>query len=630
MLILLLPLGLAAPPPSAPSTGMVSLEEDRFPVHTKVSVKLTYTAGEDLGPGDIIRVEEPLFHGMRWAKWGYLSTDPAGCTPLSETEAASVGYVTATTSSGATLGVTHSEGGSDIHAYGTVDVTILDGGLPAGQSLTVSLGVLDQDCGWQTANRAFTEVPIRVFELLGGGEPALVEPVPTFSFVPEDAVSTLRAILPSTAVVGEELPLRVVELDRWGNVAGDGQATLETVRFDEPGVHRVEVRRGDLTARSNPVQVTADPPERRIYWGDLHTHHGHDYTDAFTGEWIDENHAYARDVMGLDFASESVKSPSIELDWEAVWASEQRACREYTTGSYVALLGLEWMGGQDQGHHNVYVDGCELDPAGGDWVGLEEDLWPYLEGIEAELGYAVVSIPHASSYTGYNWRARDDRLRPVAEVYSEWGSSMDEGLPGSVPEGLRAGNRLGLIASSDNHDGWLGNGLAQKNAPGGLGAIVAEELTASALIAAMQERHTYATTGERILLQVEVEDGGVLYPAGSEWRGDDAVLRWTAAGTDSIDQVAVWMTSALSREDAVLWASWSPETLDAEGEVRLPWGSQTMIYWVELTQADGERAWSSPVWIQPPAKAEPRGCGSGGEAALLLLPLLLRRRRDGR
>ena len=64
------------------------LEEDTFRVHEKVSVKVVYTAGEDLFPGDIIRVEEPIFHGMRWAKWGYLSTDAGGCTPLSETEEA--------------------------------------------------------------------------------------------------------------------------------------------------------------------------------------------------------------------------------------------------------------------------------------------------------------------------------------------------------------------------------------------------------------------------------------------------------------------------------------------------------------------------------------------------------------
>jgi len=623
------------PPPvdGATGSGSVALEEDAFPVHEKVSVKLVYTAGEDLFPGDIIRVEEPIFHGMRWAKWGFLNTDPTGCTDLSETEEASAGFVMASTSASAQLLVTHGVGNSEIHTYGTIDIEVVSGSVPAGAIVTVSLGVTDDaaptDCGWQTANRAFTDVPIRTFELIGGGEPVEVSPSPLFSFVADDDVALVAAILPSTAVVGDAVPLRVAELDRWGNVAGDGEVTLEEVSFDEPGIHRIEVTRGDITATSNPILVTEQAPEYGIYWGDLHTHHGHSYTTD-DGEWINENHAYARDVMGLDFATESVKAPPHELDHDALWEVQQRACREYTDGAFVALLGFEWMGDSATGHHNVYVDGCELEPGSATFAGLEEDLWPYMESVEAETGYSIVSVPHASSYTGFNWRERDDRLRPVAEVYSEWNTSMSEELPGSVPEGLRAGNRLGFIAASDNHDGWLGNGLAMKDAPGGIGAILAEELTATGLLEAMQDRRTYATTGERMLLQVEVEEGGDVYPPGSEVQAGEPRLRWLAGGTDTIERVEVWVTSELSREPAAVLMSWSPDALDAEGTVSLPWGHSPVVVWVEVTQADGEKAWSSPFWIEPPELAESKGCRSGGgEAGFLLLPLLLigRRRR---
>ena len=624
------------PPPveGAPApAGSVALEEDVFRVHEKVSVKLTYTAGEELFPGDIIRVEEPIFHGMRWAKWGYLSTNAGQCSPLSEVEEASAGFVTATTNSGAQLSVVHSTNNSDIHAYGTVDVEIVSGGVAPGETVTFSLGVTDNDCGWQTANRAFTDVPIRAFELIGGAdvEPVLVSPSPLFSFVAEEEVALVEAILPSTAAVGEVVALRVAELDRWGNVAGEGEVTLEEVSFDAPGIHRVEITRGDITATSNPILVTEVAPAFGIYWGDLHTHHGHSYTDD-SGDWINENHAYARDVMGLDYASESVKAPPHELDHEALWEAQQRACREYTDGAYVALLGFEWMGDAAQGHHNVYVDGCELEPGSATFRDVEEDLWTYMESAEAETGYNIVSVPHASSYTGFNWRVRDDRLRPVAEVYSEWSTSMDESQPGSVPDGLRSGNRMGLIAASDNHDGWLGNGLAKKDAPGGIGAILAEELTATGLLEAMQDRRTYATTGDRMLLQVELTDGDEVYPTGSELQPDEPRLRWIAGGTDTIERVDVWLTSIPSKDKSAVWASWSPDALDAEGEIALPWGHFPLVVWVEVTQVDGEKAWSSPFWIEPPELAEPSGCGSKGEgdtAALLLLPLVLigRRRR---
>jgi hypothetical protein len=625
-------------PPVAPplaASGGVELVEDELPVHTKVSVELVYTADEALVEGDIIRVEEPIFHGMRWSKWGYLTTDASRCSPLSETEEASGGFVTAVGPSGATLAVTHSANSPDIHFYGTIDIEVVSGVIPPGDTITVRLGVEDNDCGWQTSNRTFDQVPIRVFEIRDGGEPALIEPVPTFSFVPEDEVALVRAFLPSTAQVGEALTLRVAELDRWGNVAGEGEVTVEEVSFDEPGIHRVEVTRGDFTVLSNPVLVTEEAPQFRIYWGDLHTHHGHSYEDGETGEWINTNHAYARDVMGLDFASESVKAPPHELDYENLWEAQKRACREYTAdGSYVALLGFEWMGDANQGHHNVYFDGCEADNGSSDWESVDAELWPYVESVEAELGYNAVTIPHASSYTGFNWRVRDDRLRPVAEVYSEWASSMDESQPGNVPDGLRSGNRFGLIAASDNHDGWLGNTLAKKDAPGGVGAILAEQLTATDLILSMQAHRTYATTGERIMLQVEVEDGGEVYPPGSGWPVDAPVLRWVAAGTSEIARVDVRLTGIPDRGESVVWASWEPGELDAEGEIALPWGANEVVAWVEVTQTDGELAWSSPFWLEPPELAEAKGCSSSGGRApfgawLLALPLVLLGRRPG-
>jgi len=605
------------PPADAPSAlGLIDLSADTFPVHEQVMVELVYTAPLELRPGDTIRVEEPLFHGMRWAKWGYLTTDITRCTGLSETEEASVGAIRASTSNGAEIFLYHATENSDIHAYGYVDVELGKGGLPAGETLTIRMGIIDTDidCGWQTSNRAFQSVPIRAYEMLGQAkEPVLIQPVPTLSFSPWDEVEAVRAIAPSQAVVGEAVPIRVVGLDRWGNVAGEGGVEVQEAVFDSPGVHRVEVEAYGETVTSNPIRVTEEEAPLKVYWGDLHTHHGHSYDDD-EGDWVNANHDYARDVMGLDYASESVKTAPYELDYENVWAIQQRACREFTVdGEYIALLGFEWMGDQAQGHHNVYVDGCEAPQGSFGWLDIAEDMWPFMEDVEAQYGYSVVSIPHASAFTGFNWKVRDDRLRPVAEVYSEWDSSMDEALNGSVPDGLRSGNRLGLIAASDNHDGWLGNTLAVKDAPGGIGAIVASELTATALLEGMQAHRTIATTGERILVDVEVEAGGEVYPVGSDVPGGDARLRWSAHGTDAIERVAVRMTAIPARDQTADWGAWSPGALDAEGEIELPWGAHTVVVWLEVTQADGEKAWSSPLWINPPElPPSDGGCAAAG------------------
>ena len=64
---------------------------------------------------------------------------------------------------------------------------------------------------------------------------------------------------------------------------------------------------------------------------------------------------------------------------------------------------------------------------------------------------------------------------------------------------------MGFIAASDNHlsqPGYTapkGGSLAQR---GGLGALLATERTTDALFDAMKNLDTYATTGERIILDV--------------------------------------------------------------------------------------------------------------------------------
>jgi len=596
------------------------LSDDSFPVHQKVQVEVVYQAGPGgLDPGDSVVIEEPIFHGIRWAKWGYVTTSPALCTELSEDQdVASVGAVVVSGPAGVALSTEHSVNGPGIHDLGLVTAQVVDGTVEEGEQIVFRLGVDEGVCGLQTARRAFDRVPLRVFEYLDGAEePALVGE-PTFSFTPEE-VAGLWVTAPSQAVVGEPFSVRAAPIDVHGNLAAGESVELVEVVIDTAGVHRPEISWGGETWVANPVRVSETAPERGVYWGDLHTHHGHSFVDD-DGGWVDQNHTYARDVAGLDFAAESVKAGDHELYAEDLWAREQRSCEAYTDGAYVALLGFEWMGNQGNGHHNVYYSGCEGSLGDNAWELLATDLWGFVADMEAELGERMVTVPHASVYTGYNWRDRDDTLRPVAEVYSEWGSSMDETESGNVPDGLRAGNRMGFLAASDNHDGWLGNGLAWRAEHGGLAAVRASELTGDGLVSALQDRQTYATTGERMLVEVTVTDDSGAHDAGASWSADgDATLAWFVAGTNELASVRVITTSVGALKSSGELASWSPGTLDAEGSVLLPRAAETLVAWLEVEQVDGEMAWSSPVWIEPSGAAD-GGCG-GRRSALVLLPL---------
>lgn len=607
MLLLLMPGAIAA---------TATLRDASFPVHEKVAVVVEIELDEPLAVGDQLVVREPILHGMRWAKWGYLQTDPSACTALSEDgDKASVGLVRASTDGSGTIQVRHSVDGPGIHELGEIEIELSSGVLGPGDVVVVEMGVSDGDCGWQTADRAFEKLDFVVSAWIAGNDVDI--DVLSVGFEPEPDVAFVEVFLPSQALVDEAVLARVVSMDRWGNAL---DVQLDEVAFDRPGVFRVQ----SADALSNPIRITQDPIDRMVWWGDLHTHHGIAWEQS-DGTWHDANHAYARDVLGYDFGCESVKGYPHELDHEALWSDSQRSCESYTDDDYVALLGFEWMGGSTEGHHNVYYSTCEGPLGPMDLESVADGLWPFVEEVVASTGQDVVTIPHAPSFTGYNWEVADARLRPVAEVYSEWGNSMEPVRNGSVPQGLSLGQRLGFIASSDNHDGWLGNVLAEKNTPGGIAAIVSQDLSAPALLEALHDRSSYATTGARILLDVEVVEDGEAHPMGSAFVSREARFSWESHGTAEIETVRLMASRVGARELAFEISQWTPGSLDATGEATVPWGPDELAVWVEVVQSDGEMAWSSPIWLEREAPPPSKG-GCGGSAALLLLVVLLRKR----
>ena len=65
---------------------------------------------------------------------------------------------------------------------------------------------------------------------------------------------------------------------------------------------------------------------------------------------------------------------------------------------------------------------------------------------------------------------------------------------------LKNGFEVGFIGSGDNHNGHPGYTGLGNGQQGGLAAVLAPENTTEAIFRALRDRSTYATTGERILL----------------------------------------------------------------------------------------------------------------------------------
>ena len=138
--------------------------------------------------------------------------------------------------------------------------------------------------------------------------------------------------------------------------------------------------------------------------------------------------------------------------------------------------------------------------------------------------------------------------------------------------------------------GRFGNDLNIRDCAIGCGpvaAVRAARCERHAIWDAVMNRQTYATTGARIILDVQANR----HLSGSEIEIDDGpCLAITAHACAPIERID------LIRNDRAL-AAWSPNALDATLEFEDSAPLPEAAYYVRLRQTDGEYAWSTPIWV---------------------------------
>ena len=336
-----------------------------------------------------------------------------------------------------------------------------------------------------------------------------------------------------------DIPAFEVRVDgevRAATPAGTDAISLVPLTLDEPGPHWIDIRSedGSIVGEANPILVVEDP-ERRIFWGDTHGHSG--YAEGIGT--IDFFMTFARDDARLDFVTHS--EHDVWLD-DAEWELSKRAVEAFDEpGRFIPYLGWEWTRpARFGGHHNVlYRDTADRTPVSA----LEYPTLSRLyQGLHARYDADdVLVIPHAHNPGDY--RQSDPRLEPLIEMMSMHGT-----FNGFVRQYLSHGHRVGLIAASDDHLSHPGysapnrDTLAQR---GGLGAVLAPERSRDAVFDAMKQRRTYATTGDRIILDVTVN--GV--PMGREAEyAEVRAVEGRVVGTAPIRSIE------LLKNDEVIWS----------------------------------------------------------------------------
>lgn len=356
-----------------------------------------------------------------------------------------------------------------------------------------------------------------------------------------------------------------------------------------------------------------------VLFGDLHAHSAESLylSDDGCGAGSREDlFTFARDIANLDLFCLS------EHDWQ-MNADDWRNLVEVTDkyhepGRFVTLPGYEWTSA-NHGHRNVYFRGpgasmfSSLGPGVPrntirDTSPTPRSLWQHLD---AE-GVTALTVPHHMSVAMFPLSIEQfhhpgyDRL---AEIYSCWGDSLEHWQPVSayaerVPElafinAVRAGYRIGFLASSDSHDGYPG--VAQGRASqrhlyhhlgSGRVAVLAVGNDREAVFDALQARRCYAVTGPRILINLSLEG----HPMGSEISGrqlpDAPVLQLDVASAGPLDRIEIYRDGyrcetipCSGRNESVTWTDPRPRP------------SQGVSYFAKVRRMDHECAWTSPIWI---------------------------------
>lgn len=440
--------------------------------------------------------------------------------------------------------------------------------------------------------------------------------------------------------------------------ADAGRHVFPGLHAGRAGIHRVALRctlaKGELNVASNPQMAWAAAPPFRRYFGDAHFHSGSDVDTLVTpggdhrGQFTDSAAAFAylRDVAGLDWGVSAEHDTGLS---RTTWLENQRRVDALNqAGRFVTLLGYEWTPNRRIGHHVVIFGDGPADANAlvtattgkrGKGAATVTDL---AAAVGAGGGSRVLIVPHVMQPFPNGDTDKDDHALPheiwdgppgtapggyvfnqarrVGEIYSHHnddytrddyrqttlgrGDSVNQpqlfelGVhnPWSYQHAWATGHRIGVIGGSDNHLGTPGINDYAPTVPqhSGLAVVLAPELSRGAVFDALYARRCYATTGARILLAFDV-DG---MPMGSELvrkAGANISLHVEVAGTAPLTAVEV-VTFVNGDFMVVKSAAVDGSAPDATLTFSEPVEGPT-IYYVRVRQADGEMAWSSPVWV---------------------------------
>ncbi len=444
--------------------------------------------------------------------------------------------------------------------------------------------------------------------------PAMVKPGATFSAT----VSLLDSNAMPIIAGGEVLSISLDDSDSYDVKFPEGRcamARVEGLVKSDAGYFRLSAEVGDQIFLSNPSLCT-DKDRPLLLWGDPHIHTT--VGDCHPDRCRTRNLAYAaaRHAYGLDFVAVADHVSWAPRGTAGKWKDNLALCDLFDEpGEFSTLYCYETsMKGGKGGDCNVYMrqrNATYVDP------------WPdemNAAQLAAQLEGDCIVVPHHTTRTGKHGEIPPDaypgeRLMPVVEIHSKWGTSEYRGNPSPlldihpgpsyVQDLLACGYRLGFIGGTDAHTSltfcrWMESEAHQ--AQPGITAVMVGKNHRDDIYDAIRGRNCYAACGERILLSVTC--GGLsMGQSGKAPSSPGVTVKAEYAAESEIISVDVIRNGQIVHTETPKdWKGsfeWTDEKIAEAKPIKdFASGTATVYYYVRVTAQADARAWSSPCWFE--------------------------------
>jgi hypothetical protein len=360
---------------------------------------------------------------------------------------------------------------------------------------------------------------------------------------------------------------------------------------------------------------TIDGEKYTLIYGNLHEHsNSSNCWPAGTDGSLHEDYRFGMFSEGYDFIGMTDHAGSTS---EIHWRKNLRMADYYNESEeFITIPAVEWTLQSDPklddiqhgaGHYNIifastedalkyirnkYEIYCPRTP--------ESNIAPMLWKMLEEKDIQCVTIPHhtADKVHPLDWNVTDPRYVTTVEIFQCRGNNEYPGCPRErnlsrhtpthhkrayIDYALKEKKyKMGFIASGDHNN--MGIGVA---------ALWVKEISRSGIIEALQNRRTFATTGDKMFVDLKVNGA----PMGSV-TGSDKIpeLAINVLGQYPLEKVEILRNSEVIQkfdiDDNILEFQENYSDDDYKDE------TEALYYYVRAIQKNNAIAWSSPIWVE--------------------------------